>query len=369
MDVPGNQPTIRLRSRLRPWILAAVVVFIIAEIVAFSPSPLEESTSSREEDPKNLVNDLGTGTLATNIPKDRIPEYSVDRFDYVSTQGGVKQWKLVAEKAFLYNSEKLVHARTVTAYLHNPDGQITVVTGKEAKYYMNQRDLEVYGNVVTRFPDGFVTESEYMHYKPREKRLFVPETYLVKGHGKQPGGQDLAFKSMGLDYGMGDFKIYLPQAVRLETMKPAAAASSPDEKTVIESDHCVIYRNQQLARFTMDSKKPLSKRYVNITQPNLFVRSRRADLNYGDYSQLIQYMVAYEDVLIKEEGRDDNSLKYATAGQADFATKRNVIILRQFPQVYQNNDTVTGDIIVLHRDTDIVEVEHSNAFSEGKSSE
>jgi lipopolysaccharide export system protein LptA len=74
-------------------------------------------------------------------------------------------------------------------------------------------------------------------------------------------------------------------------------------------------------------------------------------------------MTLHDDVLVREIGKP--SQRYGTGGRADFESQRNVIVLREFPQVYQDRDTVTGDVIIVHRDTDIVEVEHSNAFSEG----
>jgi lipopolysaccharide export system protein LptA len=102
------------------------------------------------------------------------------------------------------------------------------------------------------------------------------------------------------------------------------------------------------------------------------VRSRRAHLNYGDFSQVLQYLIAYDDVLIKETGikkieknPKPEVLRYATSGQADFDTHRDIILLTQFPQVYQGEDTATGDIILMHRDTDVIEIEHSNSFSQG----
>ena len=79
-------------------------------------------------------------------------------------------------------------------------------------------------------------------------------------------------------------------------------------------------------------------------------------------------MIAFEDVLIKEISKNkgpENLLKYATGGRADFDSTHDVIKITEFPQCYQDNDTVTGDIIIMHRDTDLVEVEHSNAFSQG----
>ena len=81
----------------------------------------------------------------------------------------------------------------------------------------------------------------------------------------------------------------------------------------------------------------------------------------------------HEDVLVKEtdpkKKTKNESLRYATSGKAVFDTKRDVIVLSEFPQVYQDNDTVTGEVIVLHRDSDVVEVEQSNAFSQGNTEE
>jgi hypothetical protein len=158
--------------------------------------------------------------------------------------------------------------------------------------------------------------------------------------------------------------------------KKDSNAGVPD-RTVIDSDHCLIDREQRIAHFTMNPSRPLDTRFVHINEPTLFARSRRADLNYGESSTTLQYLIAYEDVLVKEktkkpEKSEKNNpqpeqpvLRYATGGHADFDTRRDVIILTEFPQAYQGGDTVTGDRIVVHRDSDIVEVEHSNSFSQG----
>jgi lipopolysaccharide export system protein LptA len=92
-------------------------------------------------------------------------------------------------------------------------------------------------------------------------------------------------------------------------------------------------------------------------------------------------LIAYEDVLVKEtaapkstsaervktkKANEKSPLRYATAGRAEFNTQDDVIRLTQFPQAYQDEDTVTGDVILMHRDNDIIEVENSNSFSEGR---
>jgi len=355
------------RTKIRPLLIAGVALFIFIEIVALSPSQLEQSRDTTSIPPEVLINDSGFG-LATGIPRDRVPDYSIDQFHYVSISNGEKQWKLVAEKAFMYNKEKLVHAVNVTASLFDDD-KITVVKGKEAKYFMDQKDLELFGSVAAKFPDGFESFSEYMRYQPEQRKVQVPTTHAVEGRGAEEEGQILSFKSFGMDFSMASSEVILPKSahVVMARRKPKdATTAGVADQTVIESDHCVIDRVNRIAHFTMDEKKPLDIRFVHITQPTLFAKSRKADLNYGDFSELLQYLVATEDVFIKETGEKADSLRYATGGRADFDTRRDVVVLKEFPQVYENNDTVTGDVIILHRDTDIVEVEHSNAFSEGE---
>jgi LPS export ABC transporter protein LptC len=372
--LPQKLTQLLFRGRLRPLFLALVVALIITEIVALSPSPLEESTGKNlAVDPESLMTDDEV-TLATGIPHGKIPEYSIDQFQYVSTQGTEKQWKLIADRAFLYNKERLVHSRHIKAFLFDPEGKITIVTGKEGKYFMGKRDLEVFGDVHTLLPDGFELVSEYLLYKPGERKIEIPTKYFVHGDGHEQEGQQIKFDSYGMDFEMARSLITLPLDVKVIIEKPPAPVApladgtpgppGPPDRTVIQSDHAVINRAKQLAHFTMNPAKPLDKRFVHITQPTMFTRGRRADMSYGDFSKLLQYMVVYEDVLVKEI-TDGTSLRYGTGGRADFDARSDVIRLTQFPQVYQDNDTVTGDIIIMHRDTDLVEVEHSNAFSAG----
>lgn len=347
-------------TKIKKWIallmLAGLAALTAPRWIARLPSLLDESKSTTAQvDPRSLIPPK-LRTLAPGIPTDRIPEYTIDQFNYVSAQGKEKQWNLLAETAYLYNKEKLVHARQVKAFLFNPDGKPTIVTGLEAKYFMNQRDLEVYGNVKTFFPDGFELDSEYLRYKPNDKIITIPEEYFVHGFGKNSEkDQNLSFTSHGFRYEMKRSMILLPADVHAEV-------AEPNPSTII-SDRCVIDRDKQIAHFTMYPYRPLATRFVHVIQPTMNAKGRYADLNYGDFKQMLNYLTLHEDVLVRELSND--SLRYSTSGQADFDAKRNLIILRKYPQVYQDNDTVTGDVILMHRDTDIVEVEESNAFTQG----
>ncbi len=374
------------RKSVRPILFLILGATIITEIVALSPSSLEEESipQPKQIDPATLIPKNQEPTLAPGIPIDRVADYNVENFRYVSVQNKVKQWKIVADKANLYHDIDLVHARRVKVQIYDTDDQITEVTGSEAKYFLGKRDLEMYGNVKTVFPDGFVLHSEYMRYKPNESQIYIPTKHYVQGDNKAATKSDKSnptdaddespstqsqspstssegrfeFTSYGLNYNMKKGLINLLKTAHV-------IFYNGSEVTIIDSDKCHINRNTKIAHFTMYPNRPIKKRFVYISQETLFTKARWAVLNYASLNKdVVQYLTAYDDVFIKELG-NHKSLRYATSGKAEFNQPLNLIVLTQLPQVYQDADTVTGDIILLHRDTDVVEVEHSNAYTEG----
>lgn len=376
----------RWKQILKRWVLPALAVLVLIQVIALTPATLDEGDSGHTLDPQALLAAQSSEpTVIDNIPK-KIPDYSVGNFTFSSVQGGVKQWRLESKKSYLFNQEKLVHARKVVAYLYDTEDKTTVITGSEARYYLNQQDLEIFGDVRTVFPDGFVLLSPYLRYRPRQRRIEIPRTYAVHGFGKATGGsnQTMDFHSKGFDYAMKESRIVLPEAVHFELTRPKAEGTREKEKTEIDSDRAIILRDKQVIEYTMSPWRLPSTRYVLMRQPTLYARSRRADVFYGDHSkdaQIFQYMTAYEDVLLKEKEAEeegakkstapefekrDPELRYSTSGRADFDSRRDVVILSEFPQVYQGQDTITGDVVILHKDSDVVEVENSNAYSRGQ---
>lgn len=355
-----------MKRKARSLGLLLIIFLVLLEILILSPSSIEDQIEMITMiDPETLIPQV-TQHLVGSIPKNKIPDNSVQGFTFLSAQGLEKLWKLEAKRAFFYQSDKLVHSLSVVAYLFDPEEKITTVTGDEARYLTNQKDLEVFGNVVATLPDGFTLRSPYLRYLPALKTIQIPETYRIRGYGEgKPDEASIEFESNGLSYPMQKNEISLLAKVVFISKGKGENPSPP--KTTIESDRCVIFRDKQLAHFFMNLKTfkgGSEKNFVLIKQPTLLAKSRKAKLHYGDFSKLLKYLIANDEVFIKETGNSTN-LRYATGGQAEFDAKQNTVILSEYPQAYQDNDTVVGDIIVFHRDSDILEVENSNAFSEG----
>ena len=373
---------VRIRRRLRPLFLLGLSVGIFGLTVRLFPSRLEQPSLEKRKmiDPESLI-DKNSQTLATGIPVHKISEYTVDQFQYLSTKGTTKLWKIIADKAYLYQTERLVHTRTVTAHLFDEKGQITVVKSLEGKYFMNDRDLELFGKIQATFPDGFELNTEYLKYEPQHGRIIIPTSFWVRGKSAPNSSERIRFESRGMTYLLNKGEIKLPSSVRVEDL---------ENPTTIDSDEAILYRDKRRAAFSMASPKkalPASETpFVHIDQPTLFARSRRAELKYSDHKNTLHYMNLFEDVLIKEKvaaphseteppkitraalakrKKKEPSLRYATAGRADFDAKKNTILLTEFPQAYQDDDTVTGEVMIFHRNTDLIEIEQSNAINTG----
>ncbi|MBL7714793.1 MAG: LPS export ABC transporter periplasmic protein LptC [Bdellovibrionales bacterium] len=359
----GVQRAIRVGQKLRPVFMIGTALLIITQTVALSPKSLDQSDrSDLELSPVELI----TGhqaVLATGIPKDKIADYTIEGFKYSASQGSSRQWRLNAIRAFLYDEEKLVHAIDIRAQLFDANGRITHVTGKEAKYFLNGRDLEIFGEVVATFPDGFVTRSPYLRYVGSKRRVEIPVPMPVIGDGKATEtSEKLDFTAQGLSYSAETMKLELLKDVKVTL---TSRRRKTNNVTMIESDRCEILRDTQKGFFFMNPERPAKDRYVKISEPTLFARARKAQLDYGDYRKTVNYLVINEDVLLREIVDGKASLRYATGGRAEFDNEKNQVRLGEFPQIYEDNDTITGDYILFNRDTDIVEVEHGNAYSEG----
>ena len=371
---PATQKSPETPSRLflfrgRAILLGSLISFIILEILFLSPSSVEKADPSIQlKLGKNEILETVRGNqpiIAPGVPVDQIPQYSIRDFRYLSSKGTVRDWKLLAKKANVYQPESMVHGYSVKSYLYDSSGDTTIVTGREAKYFINARGLEIFGDVKAVFSDGFTIYSDYLKYEPTTNSFHIPNGLPVRGAGMSDTSKEMTFSSMGLDFDRKRDVIDLHDLVKFTVIKKDEKNGGLPTTTTIESDAAQIFRGKKQAFFEMSKKRKSSERFVRIRQPDLRVKARTVKLDYGDYSKVLNYMTAYEDVLVQELG-DSETPRYSTSGQVDFDTRQNLIILSKFPQVYQGDDTVTGETVRIFRDNDIVEVDRSNAFNEGE---
>jgi LPS export ABC transporter protein LptC len=301
-------------------------------------------------------------SLARGIPEKKAPEYFLNEFVLLSTRGNLKEWRVESSRAHVYKEGNLLHNFVVEATVFDsekPKAEPTLLWAKESKTAMTSRDVDLYGEVRVLFPDGLELRSEELTYRAKDRKVTVPVGVTVFGRGK-----DIEFESQGLIY-----DLRTKQADLLDQVHVTLSGRDPSEVTQVDSDTARVFRNEQTVAFDMSPKRESEDRFVRTRQPRLRVKSRKLVGRFGPASRGIQWLTAQEDVTLIELENDAEGAKVtrrSTSGIAEFEAERNTISLKILPQVYQDEDTLTGEVIRLHRDSDLVEVERGNALSDGK---
>jgi LPS export ABC transporter protein LptC len=360
------------RATSHRLLLAAVGLLIFGQIVALWPSstPRETPDVNAPESPGERM----TRFQGFQPPTGMSPDYSIRNFRYVSVSGGKKQWQLAATEAQIFSSKQTVLTTDVQAELFSGDRSQTPsvrVTGKEARYSTGTRILEVGGTVVAHFPDGSEIHSEYLKFDPTRRIVVIPMEFAVFGRGPSRDRTQIEFRSLGLDGALDNGRFTLPRKVEIRVLP--SSPSSGQSPAIFHAARAELFRNEGLAQL-YSGPIGSNEEYVRLEHPgptDLFARSRSMEVHSSSQDkQKKPSFTALDDVRIEEWNRDlprtGKPYRYSTSGRAEFHPDESEFILTEYPQVYQGEDTMTGDLVRVDRKNDRVEVENTNAISKGR---
>lgn len=335
-------------------IIGLVCIIVIVEILFLRPSNIE----STEENSTSMYNSIESMIEAQK--RNEEVGYTIDGFHYTAVEGEIKHWQMEAIEAILFEKSQLVRAQKARIKMFDTAAKITLIEGDEAHYQMGNRDLEMVGNVKVTFPDGFWIKTTKAYYSAKTGLITTKEPFY--GEAVPQKGELMQIWGTGFEASKTKPEINVLSQTKVRMRRLAA-----DEVTDVQSDKGRVDRITKIAYFWMND----STRFVESQQGTLHVRSKRQDATYDPASHVLKYMTAYDDVLIKETDpvRGKAGLKYATSQKAEFLTQENKILLSGFPSAYQEHDTLTGELITIYRNTNMVEVTHANAYHEGSSSQ
>lgn len=302
--------------------------------------------------PKDLLNFL------KNEPDSRFdrvfiretpPSYALRESILYSTEGGTPKLKLTSRKSNLYQLEQMSHLRDARAEV----GGRATIESKEALYDMAKGSILFMGDVHCTFQGGAEVDSQMavLELKPVMK-IRIPVSERVYGRKSHPTSP-VTFTALGLDYSDDS-----PKLLRL--LKSVDAQVHSERELRILSDHANFSPDDGLLHFFMDENQIIERQFVQAREPKLDLRSRTLDLKLASGNQL-EEAIALQDVWFQDR-QNPEKMTEGTGGKAVFKPEPNEIHLSDFPQLYQDRDTVTGDSITYHRNTDEVEVIQSNAI-------
>ncbi|MBU6375229.1 MAG: LPS export ABC transporter periplasmic protein LptC [Bdellovibrionales bacterium] len=361
-----------MSTNLHRLLLTSVAVLIFGQVVAFCPSstpPESPASSEGSAAQKPQKDQIFKGFSA---PDGASPDYSIRQFRYVSVEEGKKQWQLKAAEALFFSSRQTVLTTDVQAELFSdgfPQTSAVKVTGREARYLLNTRDLEVGGNVVALLDNGAEIRSEYLKFIASKRVLIVPSTYSVWGRGPGGGEMRIQFKSSGLEATLATRRLLLPSLVEVQVIPPQR--NLRESPTTFRSARAEVLLSENQVVLSSDPSA-LGREMVTMEHPGatrLRARAKTMQVTTLDAKRKTSF-TATEDVRIEEwtpkSSTSERPYRYSTSGKAEFFPSESVFFLTEYPQVYQDNDTMTGDVIKVDRKKDQVEVENSNAITSGK---
>ena len=318
-----------------------------------SPSSLEDDFSGmRVINPKDLLSLLKnepSSLSKTPLPHDIAPSYSLRDLTLLSANGNTPGFKLSARKSSTYQKEELSHLREVIVELK--DG--TRIESQEAIHDFKKGEIVFLGTVQIHLPGGadLFTEQVIFYSKPMT-RILVPRNEALRGIQHQ-GKTTLQFTARGLEYIDQE-----PKALKL--LSEVRVNLRGEKGAEIRSDFAEYSDALGQLRFGMRDNQPIQKQFVEVHEPDLDLKSRTLELDISNQKEL-ETITARTDVWFKDT-HDQARPSVGTGGMGVYAVEKNQIILSDFPQLYQDNDTITGDTIIFHRDSDTVEVKQSNAI-------
>ena len=302
-------------------------------------------------EPKDLLTFLKNEpkTLVPNLPSDVLPAYSLRESEYFSSQGVKPNFKMISRKANLYQKEQMIHARNLV--IEMPDH--TRISALEGVYYLEKNQINFYGSVHTVFQNGATLDSEFATaFTKPVAQILIPISELVNGH-KVDHERITHFTSYGLTYDDHEPKeLHLLSQVRVKI--------TDDKTTEIFSDQATYQQEKGHLWFLMNESRPLGQQFVKVKQIDLDMKSRRLEVEINN-DRTLDRITGLADVWIRDS-HDPKKISISTSGKAIYYQKKNDVLLTDFPQVYQEGDTITGDLITFHRTTDLIEVQQSNGI-------
>lgn len=105
---------------------------------------------------------------------------------------------------------------------------------------------------------------------------------------------------------------------------------------------------------------------VHLEKQQLKADSHRGEIFLENYNKKLKYFVLYDDVKVVEkvklekDGRVSSFERRAFGEKLEGMMSESKIILTGYPKVFQQNDVITGNKIVLRENNEVVEVDDAN---------
>ncbi len=127
-----------------------------------------------------------------------------------------------------------------------------------------------------------------------------------------------------------------------------------EEAVEFRSEILELDLNQQLVTLNQD---------VVMEKQQLNARAHRGEIYLENYNKRLKYFALYDDVKLEEQVmlRGESYTRLAFAEKLEGIMSEERLILTGYPKVYQRDDVIKGNRIVLRENNEVIEVEDAQS--------
>lgn len=301
------------RVRKKNLFFVAILGVIFFEILIVFPNKLETQEES------------SMPTEATESSGTRYTDQKMQGVHLVESTRGFRDWELFANAAEGYQSQGSWLLRDVKVRFYGSNNMTFTVTGREGTIDADSKDMIIQGNVKTTSSNGYVFETELVNYKARERRIHSPGTVKVQGPDDQMG-KGLLLLGTGMTADVDNSEMSILENVR-------GSKQLKDGKVfLLSSQRADLSGRSMVAKLLGD---------VKITYGAMEMRGPEAEFIYSKDNKLMNQLSILKGANVQFED------KRATSERLDLDLISNKFVFKGKPVLYQGEDQLMGDQIVL----------------------
>lgn len=275
------------------------------------------------------------------------------KIKYYSLSNAIPQLDLVADELILVdgNSEITFFSPEGTSYGAN--GQELKFSGKLGRYTQKNQKLTI-------------SKSAHLHNDSTDIKC-ENATYMV---AKETALCEKDVVSKSVSTKTGDRLNVKADYLRSELSKQITTYKGRVEGLVTRKrsyEDPINFKADQARVNLVDSIVNLNDN-VSLKQQGVSATSRKGEIYLENYNKKLKYFVLSDDVVVKEivvvqePGGPREFLRRALSERLEGITSEEVLVLTGYPKVYQMDDIIRGNKVILRRDSELVEVEDANTL-------
>jgi len=153
----------------RAKVAILMTIILIGGIVLVSLwQNLQEKRESRQE---------------AEIPKlaDDDSKMHLEKIQFVEDKQGRRTWELEAKSVRQYEDQDLIVLEDVKVTVFTKEGRAFVLSGKQATFHQDSKDMELEGDVLLTSSDGYRLKTRSIAYRHEERKAQTADPVEIEG--------------------------------------------------------------------------------------------------------------------------------------------------------------------------------------------